>query len=468
MRRLVLTALMALLLVEAPPMALRVHADEVRYKGRPKPPIDNPDTYKKPPADRPQPPKPPVYKPPGEKPPAPRPPDREDPRKKPDPFLPPNGYQQPNPYPPTPPTHPHPPVVRWPNDPPYAPPPCPPPGGWDLGPGLYPIVDPPGDDEVIAPVPVGIMGSVARSVRAMEIEGFTGEVVVGYGGRIEFNQACSAGGYYHIGSATEAFTSWAIFRLVGEHKLKLRTTLGELFPFAPADKSAITIEQLLANTSGLGNTFAADDETDREAAVRKLLAQPLAHAPGGEFIHSDDGHVILAAVIAVASGMRYERYLQASGVVTRDMVDTIFWGDLRLGDAPANWGKRGSGGIFSTAHDLYVWASNFAAQPRYVIEGIAGARTWTDAGVGIGYGWFSSANTDAPVRWTTGTSESDENVTVVLYPAGAVPAVTSDRYNGDVPWSERVANTLQPLLYDWAPPRPFTSKMYSSNSWTGW
>ena len=66
MRLVVLTALTALFLLEAPPLALRVQADEVRYKSRPKPPTDDTNQTRKPPADRPQPPaqKPPVYKPP--------------------------------------------------------------------------------------------------------------------------------------------------------------------------------------------------------------------------------------------------------------------------------------------------------------------------------------------------------------------------------------------------------------------
>jgi hypothetical protein len=55
---------------------------------------------------------------------------------------------------------------------------------------------------------------------------------------------------------------------------------------------------------------------------------------------------------------------------------------------------------------------------------------------------------------TNGTGETDENVTIVVYPAGAILVVTSDRYRGDVPWSERVANTLEPILWDWAPPSP--------------
>ena len=443
MRRVILTALTALLLVEAPPMALRAHAEEVRYNGRPKPPADDGNQYKKPPADRPQPPsqKPPVYKPPADRPPAPRPPDREHPGKKP-----PEPHQPPDWQPPTPP----PPIGRPPVDPPCPPiMPCPEPPRFDP----YPIDPPcPPIDPCPDPISVGINGMLAQKVRFMQIEGFTGEVVVGFAGHIQFDQGYSAGGYYDIGSATEAFTAWAIYRLVTDGKLELGTTLGELFPFAPRDKGGITIEQLLGNTSGLGNTFAADEETDRDTAVRKLLAQPLAAAPGGEFIHSDDGYVILAAAISVASGMRYERYLEASGVVSRDMTNTLFWSDLRTGHGVENWGRRGSGGIFSTANDLYAWASRFVDQPRYITREIMRPRVRTDNGVGIGYGWFCWADTDASERWMSGTGASDENVRVVVYPAGAILAVTSDRYHGDVPWSERVANTLGPLLQNWTPP----------------
>ena len=63
MRLVVLTALTALFLLEAPPLAFDAHADEVRYKGRPKPPTEDnnpsrkPPVYK-PPPDRPQPPPP--------------------------------------------------------------------------------------------------------------------------------------------------------------------------------------------------------------------------------------------------------------------------------------------------------------------------------------------------------------------------------------------------------------------------
>jgi CubicO group peptidase (beta-lactamase class C family) len=451
MRLVVLTVLTVLLLPLDVP---RVHAEEVHYKGRPKPPAEQPDKYKKPPADRPPAPKPPLYKPPTDRPPAPRPPDGGRHEKQP-----PDRHDPGTPAPP--PWHPQP---RFPD------PPCEPEPPYDPGlplPCPVPLPAPcPPVDEVGYPIAVNLRTALARRVHLMQIEGFAGEVVVGFDQEIEFDKADSADGYYDIGGVTEAFTAWAIYTLVDARKLSLTTTLGELFPGAPADKREITVQQLLANTSGLGNTYAADDETDRDRAVGRLLTQPLSRAPGEGFMPSEDGYVILAAAIEVASHMSYESYLLKSGVVSKKMTSTVFWGERGSGRDQVSWGKRGSSGILSTAHDLYQWASRFVDRPSYITDEIMRPRAWTDDGVGIGYGWFCSADSDAPIRWTNGTGDSDHNAIVVVYPGGAILAVTSDRYNGDVPWSERVANSLEPLLRNWTPGAS-QWKLYSSTSSDG-
>jgi len=285
----------------------------------------------------------------------------------------------------------------------------------------------------------------------MQIEGFAGQVAVGWDGQVRFERSLGAGRIYDIGPVTEAFTAWAVYKLVDSKKLSLATPLGELFPGAPEDKRGITIEQLLGQTSGLGNTFAADGEIDRDTAVGKLLAQPLAHAPGEMFTPSDDGYVILAAAIEVASGIPYESYLWQSGVVSGDMTSTVFWGGLGSGVRDANWGKRGAGGILSTASDLFRWASRFLDRPDYAMNEIIRPRQWTEDGVGIGYGWFMD-DSDAPILWTNGTGDLDHNVIVVVYPTSVILVVASDRFHGDVPWSERVANALEPVLREWEPP----------------
>jgi len=40
---------------------------------------------------------------------------------------------------------------------------------------------------------------------------------------------------------------------------------------------------------------------------------------------------------------------------------------------------------------------------------------------------------------------------VVAYPNDVILVVASDRTYGGIPWSERVANTLEPVLRDWSP-----------------
>jgi len=448
MRLLVLTALTVLLL----PLQAPVHAEEAKSKGKPGRPDDQ-GQYKKPPAERPQPPtpKPSVYKPPPDN----RPPDNRPPIKGHDDKKPP--YQPPpdprkKPILPPPPPQPWPPIGggQQPGNDPCPPPKCPPRDIW------IPSPEPCPPDPVIIPPPSFNMNAIlTRKVNLMNVEGFVGQVVVGFGGGIEFNKAYSAGGYYDIGSAAEAFTAWAVYGLVDAGRLGLTTTLAELFPNAPPDKRAITIEQLLGHTSGLGSSFAADGEGDRDVAIDKLLAEPLAQPPGTDFLHSDDGYVILAAAIEVASGMPYEDYM-LEGVVDRHMEETLFWNERH----DSNWGKRGAGGILSTAEDLYSWTSRFVDQPTSITDELMRPRAWTDEGVGIGYGWFCDNSSDAPIRWTNGTGETDENVTIVVYPAGAILVVTSDRYRGDVPWSERVANTLEPILWDWAPaPHPYPGRI---------
>jgi CubicO group peptidase (beta-lactamase class C family) len=359
-----------------------------------------------------------------------------------------------------------PPQPRQPDEPPDTYRPQPPPAFWPHDPGCMPVFDEP----VFTPMPfpdspppselVVFRDMLSRRLRLMETEGFAGQVVVGWEGHVYFQRSyggrglfhpAAVNGYYDIGSATKAFTAWAIYRLVDSRKLTLPTTLGELFANVPPDKRRVTVEQLLGNTSGLGNTYAADGETDRDAAVGKLLAQPLAHAPGQVFLDSDDGYVLLAAIIDVTSGMAYESYMFDSEVVGPAMKHTLFWGSV--GSQDEHWGERGSRGIISTAHDLHAFASAFVSDRPFIVEEITRTRQVREDGVGVGYGWFwTEAAAGDPILWTSGTGQLDNNVMLVVYPGGAILAVASDRFHGDVPWSERVANSLEPLLLHAGPP----------------
>jgi CubicO group peptidase (beta-lactamase class C family) len=419
-------------------LAVNAWAGEVKYKSREQPQSqDRQGQYKRTP-DTPR----------------ERPPDRYHPIKEPPDRRPPD--DPPGGYPPDPP----PPPRGWHDD-------CPTPvPGWD-----YSFTPMPGGDMPPSPPEVVVFrDGLSRRLRLMAAEGFAGQVVVGWSGHVYFERSyggaelyhpAAVNGYYDIGSATRAFTAWAIYLLVDSGKLKPTTTLDELFANVPGDKRHVTVEQLLDHTSGLGNTYAADGETHRDTAVEKLLAQPLLHPPGQMFLDSDDGFVILAAAIEVASGMAYESYMMDSGVVGPAMKHTLFWGSV--GSQEEHWGQRGAGGIISTAHDLHTFASEFLDSRDFIVEEITRARRVTEDGIGVGYGWFwTDTDSYEPVLWTSGTGQLENNVMVVVYPGGAILAVASDRFHGSVPWSERVANALEPLLLH-APAPPLWEPMENTS-----
>lgn len=321
-----------------------------------------------------------------------------------------------------------------------------------------------------------VRAQLARRVQALADSGFAGQVLVARNEQVLLDEAYGFADQGHtpitrvtgfdIASATKAFTAAAILSLRDSDRLRLTSTLGDLLRDAPTHKKHITIEQLLSHTSGLRTTYAADGETDRATAVRKLLAQPLAGAPGGDFRYSDDGYVLLAAVVELASGASYERYLATHVLAPAGMGHTVFWGDVDFGDPSRvaafqrpldatrlrrQWGQRGSGGIISTADDLYRWwiaLSRGHVLVQTSFDELTQERRRLPSGIGVGYGWFWSATaTGARSLWTRGNEDFGHNAIVAVYPQNRlVIIVTSNRFAGDEPWSRRIKSALEPLL----------------------
>ena len=309
---------------------------------------------------------------------------------------------------------------------------------------------------------------IAKAMLALEERGFAGQVVVARGSTRLLDAAYGYSDFadhlmvdqktgFDVASVTKAFTAAAIFRLARDRRLLLTDTLGDLFPEAPLDKREITIEQLLGHTSGMGSTYAADGETDRTKAVAKLLAQPLSSVPGAKFKYSDDGYVVLAAIIEVASGGTYEQYMY--GVVGPYVRATTFWGwGAPLADfthpldgtlTRPQWGQRGSGGLITTAQDLYRWTLDFL--PGYVcpnVKELIAPRTQLGGDTAAGYGWFvSHPGTPEEVLWTRGNEDFGHNALIAIYrQTQNVLVVTSNRFSGEEPWSRRVQRELEPYL----------------------
>lgn len=183
-----------------------------------------------------------------------------------------------------------------------------------------------------------------------------------------------------IGSVSKQFTGAAIVKLESEGKLKTTDPIAKYLPGVPADKQGITIHQLLTHTAGFaGDLGGADDQPiERDVLVARVLAAPLATAPGERFEYSNEGYSLAAAIVERVSGQGYEAYLREHLWIPAGMRDTGYqlpdWPLTRLpigyGPAGGPWGRvykrnwlpdgpgwwlRGNGGIHASLDDLYRW-----------------------------------------------------------------------------------------------------------------
>ncbi len=187
---------------------------------------------------------------------------------------------------------------------------------------------------------------------------------------------------YDIGSVTKSFTAAAVMVLEGSGDIELHEPISTYLGLVPDDRNDrndITVHHLLTHTAGLPEALGDDyDPLSREEmTAAALAAEPLA-SPGDEYHYSNVGYSLLAAIVEIASGRDYERFLSEALFEPAGMTHTGYvlpewhpeqvaveydrhgtphgrpyehpWAD----DGP-HWNLRGNGGLLSTAADMFRW-----------------------------------------------------------------------------------------------------------------
>lgn len=129
------------------------------------------------------------------------------------------------------------------------------------------------------------------------------------------------GDRWHIGSCTKSMTATLAAMLVQRRKLKWEVTVGEMlggsWPEVEAGWKRVTLEQLLTHRSGAARMPGADlmhlarskegcATKDRVAFARLLVSRKPALLPGANYVYSNQGYVIAAAMLEVAAGCAWE------------------------------------------------------------------------------------------------------------------------------------------------------------------
>jgi CubicO group peptidase (beta-lactamase class C family) len=237
-----------------------------------------------------------------------------------------------------------------------------------------------------------------------------GVVVIGHGGRTVFHQAYGSrklagepgldgspapaepmteDTIFDIASLTKSLaTATAVMQLYEQGKVAFDEPVQSYLPdFNPAndeERQQVTVRMLLTHTSGepidvdLKDPWGVD-APDKAEGVRRALSAPLQSRPGEVYRYADINYILLGAMIEKLTGqteddyaqrnifaplgMTETRYLPAASLVPRIAPTAIdpdsgrlLRGTVHDPTARRMGGVAGHAGVFSTAHDVGIYA----------------------------------------------------------------------------------------------------------------
>lgn len=176
----------------------------------------------------------------------------------------------------------------------------------DLRKGLEGLVDYPG----------GPPGAIATLYK-------NGKLTTISAGRADIESAAKPRATEHmrIASVAKAFSGAVALHLVGEGKLKLGGTVGELVGGLPSSWSPVTVAELLRHTSGLpdytkSRGFEKQIATDPHGHVTPMEVigwvrdEPLNFAAGKQYEYSNTDNIVVGLIVEAITGKTYNEELQ--------------------------------------------------------------------------------------------------------------------------------------------------------------
>jgi CubicO group peptidase (beta-lactamase class C family) len=224
---------------------------------------------------------------------------------------------------------------------------------------------------------------------------------------------------FNVGSITKQFSAVAVLQLAEQGKLSLGDEITKYLPDYPAGGQRITLENLLTHTAGIpGSEPAAmtslqgrKDLVSLPEIINTFRNRPLDFAPGAKWGYSNNGYMLLGAVVEKVSGVTYAEYLRKNIFEPAGMTRTLFGDDqLIVKNRAASYvysraesrflnarndkleTAYSAGAIQSTAEDLFKWNQALTSHRLIKKESLEKARTEYrlpgGKGTHYGYGWF--------------------------------------------------------------------------------
>lgn len=180
---------------------------------------------------------------------------------------------------------------------------------------------------------------------AMVTVGGNVEAAAAYGERkVRSGVSVETSDRWHLGGISKSVTATMLARLVEAGKMKWTDTIGDAFPEGSVheDWKSVTLQQLLTDTAGAPANFPRKiwaqhpaigpkcTEARREA-VLDVLAENPASPPGEEYVYSNVGYTIAAAMAEQATGDHWEELVKQEVFDPLGLADSGF-GPPKSGD----------------------------------------------------------------------------------------------------------------------------------------
>jgi len=159
-------------------------------------------------------------------------------------------------------------------------------------------------------------------------------VTKGYGVRdVSTRDKVTSRTLFHLASVSKPFVAVAVMRLMESGRLRLDDPVTDYLPYfsvTGAPSSEITLQQLLAHTSGLPDVESYDwqhpqfDAGALERYVRSIAGVKLISEPGVQTNYSNMGYEVLGDVIAKASRKTFELCMRESILDPLGMQESTF------------------------------------------------------------------------------------------------------------------------------------------------
>ncbi|MEU7144427.1 serine hydrolase [Nocardia sp. NPDC046473] len=197
-----------------------------------------------------------------------------------------------------------------------------------------------------------------------------------------------------LASSSKGVASIAVGRAITLGYFGLDDPLGKFFPQADAAHAALTVRQVLNQTTGLRFTWAADIAGIATDEVLQTLETPLAFDPGTTFQYAQAVLALLPKIVEITTRMDFQDFVQREVMQPLGIArDQWVWLRDRSGNTAVN------GGLAMRADDLARfgllmlhegrWGDNQLIDPDYLRQ----ARQPTDANGGYGFlFWLNAGN----------------------------------------------------------------------------